>query len=357
MGELGLVQLDSVNVCVRSHYMPFYARLGPYSREQLDTWLNQPGQRFEYWAHEASVMPIESYPLWRWKMATMKPWSGALKTLAEHPRLKAQVLEQVRARGPLRVKDLDAPKRRNKPWWGYGPGKVALEVLFAEGKLTALRGDHFARVYDIPERVVPAHLLADRSLDKLAAHRALLQAAVGHLGIGSAKDIADYYRLKMPVAGPILEEFATRGIVERVEVPGWKGPVYLDPAAKRPRQVRATTLLSPFDPVCWYRDRAERLFDFHYRIEIYTPKEKRVHGYYVLPFLLDGELVARVDLKADRQASVLLVHCAFMEEGQEASYVAPRLAAELRRFAAWLDLDGIALGRIGNLMLELCRAM
>lgn len=353
LSTLGLVQLDSVNVCVRSHYMPFYARLGPYPQVELDSWLGRADKHFEYWAHEASVMPIESYPLWRWKMATMQVWKSLRKTLAEHPRLKSDVLRQVRERGPLTIKELDAPRKRNQPWWGYGPGKVALEVLFAEGKLTALRGDNFTRRYDVPERSVPASILADRSYDQTGAHRALLISALAHLGVGSARDIADYYRLKMAMAGPLLEELADAGVAERVAIDGWRGPVYLHAAARRPRKVLATSLLSPFDPLCWFRDRAERLFDFHYRIEIYTPKEQRVHGYYVLPFLLDGELVGRVDLKADRKDKRLLVPSAFVEEGQEPERVAGALAQELTRFASWLGLETIEVGARGNLAARL----
>lgn len=350
LATLGLVQLDSVNVCVRTHYMPFYSRLGGYAQEGLDTWLNRSGKHFEYWAHEASVLPVEAYPLWRWKMAEMRPWKRGLETLAEHPTLKDDVLRQVQERGPLSVKELDAPKQRNQPWWGYGPGKVALEILFREGALTALRGANFARVYDLPERAIPAAILADTRYDKHAAHRALLTSALAHLGIGSAKDIADYYRLSMPIAAPILESLANEGIAERVDVDGWQGPVYLAAAAKRPRTVIATALLSPFDPMCWFRDRAERLFDFHYRIEIYTPSEKRVHGYYVLPFMLDGELVGRVDLKADRKAKTLLVHSAFVEAHKRPAQVAPALAAELTRFASWLGLSAIKPGSRGTLM-------
>ena len=348
MRTVGLVQLDSVNVCVRTHYMPFYSRLGPYERDKLDRWLNTSGENFEYWAHEAAVLPVDRYPLWRWKMEQMTPWRRAQALMDEHPEVLPSVYAQVRDHGPLTVRDLDAPNHRNEPWWGYGPGKVALELLFADGEITALRTDNFVRSYDLPQRVIPALLLRE-SIGEEEAYRTLLRDAVRHVGIGTSHDIADYFRLHIPTSRHVLSSLAAEGGVEEVEVPGWKGPVYLDPDAVRPRAVNATTLLSPFDPVVWYRERVERLFGFRYRIEIYVPEHKRVHGYYVLPFMLDGELVGRVDLKADRKASTLLVRSSFVEEGRERDRVAENLAAELTRFASWLDLGDISVANKGNL--------
>lgn len=349
MQRIGLVQLDSVNVCVRTHYMPFYARLGPYDRSKLDTWLNTSGENFEYWCHEAAVLPVDEYRLWRWKMDEMQPWRRAQALMEEHPGVIDSVFEQVRDNGPLTVRDLDAPNHRNEQWWGYGPGKVALELLFASGRISALRTGNFVRLYDIPERMIPDDVRAHDGLPKDAAYRELLLKAVGHCGIGTIHDVADYYRLNIPAARPVLAELAASGDIEEVAVPGWRSPVYLDPGARRPRFVRATTLLSPFDPVVWYRERAERLFDFHYRIEIYVPEGKRVHGYYVLPFMLDGELVGRVDVKADRKGSTLLVRSAFVEDGQDHERVAEELSMELERFASWLGLDDISVARKGNL--------
>lgn len=353
MARLGLIQLDSVNVCSRSHYMPFYARIGAYDRRHLDAWLNTPERHFEYWAHEASVMPVELYPLWRWRMQEWQPWKSVRTVMQEHPELAGKVLEQVRDRGPLTVNELEAPKARSGPWWGYGPGKVVLEALFGEGKLTALRSEGFARRYDLPERAIPKAIRLDERYDKHLAHKELLLRATRHYGIGTAKDLADYYRLKLPTAAPLLAELAAAGDIDEVAVAGWKGPVYRDPAAPCPRAIRGGTLLSPFDPLTWYRERAQRLFDFHYRIEIYTPQEQRKYGYYVLPFLLDGELVARVDLKADRKARVLRVPSAFIERGRDKPRVARALAAELVRFAAWLGLADVSLGSRGDLMREL----
>jgi len=357
MSQVGLVQLDSVNVCVRSHYMPFYARLGPYVPDHLDRWLNRSGENFEYWAHEAAVLPVERYPLWRWKMQTMRPWRRAQALLDAHPGLIDDVLNQVETKGPLTVRDLDAPNHRNEAWWGYGPGKVALEVLFARGDVTALRTANFTRLYDVPGRAIPSDLFESRNVDKREAHRQLLVDAVRHCGIGTATDIADYFRLHVPTARPMLDALAADGIIEEVSVSGWKGPVYADPDAVRPRNISGATLLSPFDPVVWNRARAERLFGFHYRIEIYVPEPKRVFGYYVLPFLLDGNLVGRVDLKADRKTRTLLVRGSFVESQHSADEVAPALASELRRFAGWLGLGDIAIERNGNLSARLVKEM
>lgn len=355
MTRLGLVQLDSVNVCARSHYMPFYARIGAYDQRHLDAWLNTRARHFEYWAHEACVMPVERYPLWRWRMRQWQPWKSARRVMDEHPQLVDSVLQQVHDHGPLTVRELDAPKARTNSWWGCGPGKLVLETLFGEGKLTALRDETFARRYDLPERAIPEAIVLDHRYDKHLAHEELLLRAARHCGIGTAKDLADYYRLEMSMVKPLLAELAAAGKIEEVQVEGWKGPVYRDPQARCPRAIRGATLLSPFDPLVWYRERAQRLFEFHYRIEIYTPQTKRKYGYYVLPFMLDGEFVARVDLKADRKQRVLHVPSAFIEAGQDKTRVARELAAELQRFASWLGLANVTLGKKGNIMSELRR--
>ena len=329
--------------------MPFYARLGPYDRGKLDAWLNTSGENFEYWCHEAAVLPVDQYPLWRWKMDEMRPWRRAQALMDEHPGVIESVFEQVRDEGPLTVRDLDAPNHRNEPWWGYGPGKVALELLFASGRISALRTGNFVRLYDISDRMIPAEIRSEVGMSQEAAYRELLIKAVRHHGIGTIHDITDYYRLNIPLARPILANLADTGEIEEVTVAGWRGPVYMDPGAKRPHSVRATTLLSPFDPVVWYRERAERLFDFRYRIEIYVPEDKRIHGYYVLPFMLDGELVGRVDVKADRKVSTLLVRSAWVEDDRDQRRVAAALSSELGRFAEWLGMTEIAVGAKGNL--------
>ena len=357
MRRIGLVQLDSVNVCVRTHYMPFYARLGPYDRDHLDRWLNDSRENFEYWAHEAAVLPEDRYPRSRWTMETTTPWRSTEALVREHPGGTESVFQQVRVDGPLTVRDLDAPNHRNEPWWGYGPGKSALEHLFARGDITAVRTGNLTRLYDIQERRIPAWVVNADPIDKQDAYRALLRDAVRHHGIGTLHDIIDYYRLHIPTARPILATMAEAGEIEPVSVPGWPSPTYLDPEAVRPRAVRGATLLSPFDPVVWYRERAERLFDFRYRIEIYVPEARRIHGYYVLPFMLDGELVARVDLKADRAASSLLVQSSFVESEGRRVPVADALARELEIFSQWMGLGDIVVRPKGNLAADLARAL
>ncbi len=353
MDTIGLVQLDSVNVCVRTHYMPFYSRLGPYDQVALDQWLNESGENFEYWAHAAAVLPVDRYPQWRWKMGEMTVWRRAEALLEAHPELLDDVREQVLENGPLTVRDLDAPNRRSEPWWGYGPGKVALEMLFANGDIAALRTKNFTRLYDSPARMIDPAAFNAPELPKEEAYRVLLRDAVRHQGIGTVPDISDYFRLHMSKSALILARLAETGDIEEVEVRGWTGPVYLDPDAIRPRRIGGATLLSPFDPITWYRERAERLFGFEYRIEIYVPEPQRIYGYYTLPFMLDGELVGRVDLKADRKRKALLVRSAWREEGTDPEQVASALMTELHTFAQWLDLDDIEIGTRGNLASEL----
>lgn len=349
MDTLGLVQLDSVNVCVRTHYMPFYSRLGPYDRAALDRWLNESGEQFEYWCHEAAVLPVDRYPLWRWKMAEARPWRRTQALIDAHPELMDSVRTQVRESGPLTVRDLDAPNHRGESWWGYGPGKQLLELLFANGEISALRTRNFVRSYDVPERMIPRDILESAAIPKDEAYRTLLTDAVRHHGIGTAKDIIDYFRLNVPTARPILAGLVDAGVVDEVEVPGWRDPVFVDPGAVRPRRIEGATLLSPFDPLVWCRERAERLFDFRYRIEIYVPEAKRTYGYYVLPFLMDDAMVARVDVKADRKAGRLLVRSAFIEQGASKDEVSRRLGGELERFARWLGLEEISVSSKGNL--------
>lgn len=260
---------------------------------------------------------------------------------------------QVYETGPLTIRELDAPNLRNEPWWGYGPGKIALEMLFAKGEIAALRTKNFTRLYDAPERMIGPEALDAPALSKEEAYRVLLGNAVRHLGIGTVPDVADYFRLNAPKSAPILAQLAASGGFEEVEVNGWSGPVYLDPDAVRPRKIRGATLLSPFDPITWYRERAERVFGFEYRIEIYVPEAQRVYGYYTLPFLLDGELVGRVDLKADRKAGTLLVRSSWREEGTDPQVVALAMAGELEAFAGWLQLDDITVAATGNLAANL----
>jgi uncharacterized protein len=351
--RVGLVQLDSVNVLARAHYLPFFSRLGRYDRGALDAWLWGSGELFEYWGHEASLIPVDHHHLFRHRMDAGWHWEGIERLGREHPDYVAAVLEDVRTLGPVTPRDVDDAPPPPGTWWEWGKAKLALEWLFLTGKVTTADRVNFQRRYDLPERVLPSGVLDRQAPERDEARRTLLLMAARRTGIGTAEDIADYYRIKPRDARPLLAGIAAEGGLEEVEVPGWRGPVYLDPGARVPRRVEGRALLCPFDPVVWFRPRVERLFGFRYRIEIYVPEPKRRHGYYVLPFLLDSELVARADLKADRTAGRLVARGAFAEEGVDRSRVAVELAAELALMASWLGLDGVEVGDRGDLAADL----
>jgi uncharacterized protein YcaQ len=330
--------------------MPFFSRLGAYDRSALDAWLWGSGEMFEYWGHEASLLPTPEHRLWRWRMNGNWGWDRVTQIRREHPGYMDAVLEQVRERGPLRTADLHDPGMRNgDEMWGWSKGKIALEALFMEGLVTTSHRPNFVRMYDLTERVIPGeHLTAD-GLGIDEAQSALLRKAAAAIGVGTAADLADYYRIRLPQARPLIDRLVADGDLVEAAVDGWDGPAYLHPEASLPRRVEGRALLSPFDNLIWYRDRVQRLWDFHYRIEIYVPEPKRVYGYYVLPFLLDGELVARVDLKVDRKAGALLVKGAFSEPDIDPIRVARELRAELETTAAWLDLSELVVSRNGDL--------
>ena len=355
LDRIGLIQIDSVNVLVRSQELPLFARLGPHPRTLIDD-ATRDGELFEYWVHEASHVPTAHHHLHRWRMRRPHHWSAMRRIMADRAHFLDDVVRLVEERGPLTAGDLaqrDGPKGA---WWDWDDGKIALEALFYEGRLTATRrpGD-FARLYDLAERVIPADVLARPAVEEHAAKKELLVFAAKHHGVGTAADLADYHRLRH--TRTLFAELVEEGRLLPVAVDGWRQPAYLHPEAALPRRVAARALLSPFDPVVWNRDRTERLFDFHYRIEIYTPKHKRRYGYYVLPFLLGDRLVARVDLKADRTTGRLLVQSAWAEPGVPEPEVAAELAEELSSMAAWLDLDrGVELAGGGDLTPALRRA-
>jgi len=353
--RVGLLQLDSVNVLARSHYLPVLARLGRYEQAALDRYTSRSGELFEYWGHMASLIPSSRHRLFRWRMATMKPWESIRKLAAEEPDYVERVYREVAEGGPIGVSDLEDAGERSGPWWGSGRGKHALEWLFARGRITAYRGNRFQRLYDLPERVLSPEDLGGQDVPEEEACRELLVLAARHHGIGTARDLADYYRLHIPTARRLLGDLAAAGDIERVEVEGWNEAAFADPSMPRPRRIEGSALLSPFDSLVWERGRTERLFDFRYRIEIYVPKDKRVYGYYVLPFLLDGELVARVDLKADRQRGYLHVRGAFAEDGHDRNRIVAALAVELETMAAWLNLDRLRVSRNGDLTGALAR--
>ncbi|HSM43927.1 MAG TPA: crosslink repair DNA glycosylase YcaQ family protein [Acidimicrobiia bacterium] len=347
--RVGVIQLDSVNVFSRAHYMPFFSRIGPYDTEALDDWLWGSGELFEYWGHMASLLPSSQHRLFRWRMNHGWQWNRAEQLIAEQPGYLDAVLEEVHAKGPLRTSHLDDPGESSAGMWNWSNGKVALEMLFLQGKVTTAARPNFFRMYDLPERVIPSeHLDApDPGHDEALAELLMLAAAA--LGVGTADDLADYYRIRMPAARPVLRRLVQAGDLEEVEVEGWDRPGYVHPEATLPRWARGTALLSPFDSLIWYRPRVERLWDFHYRIEIYVPESKRVYGYYVLPFLYEGDLVARVDLKTDRRRNALQVKGAFAEPGVDRKKVGRALGKELELVASWLDLDDVIVDRNGDL--------
>ena len=368
LDRLATVQIDSVNVITRSHELVFFARLGPYDRTALNRWLWESRQVFEYWGHEASLHPVARHPLLRWRMAGDHPWGGVRTSARDNPEMVESALAEIAARGPVSIGDLDVHRqapRQEASWWGWGHGKRVVEHLFFTGDVTATRRNGFTRFYVLPERWLPAEVVAAPTPDADDARRELLLLAARAHGLGTARDLADYYRINVPASAKLLAGLADDGALERVKVEGWSQPAYLHPDARRPRRrMRARALLSPFDSLIWERDRTERLFDFRYRIEIYVPAAKRVHGYYVLPFLLDDLLVGRVDLKADRQAGLLRVRAAWGEPAAEAATaggrdrVATELAAELASLAAWLDLSGgVAVEPHGDLAAALAAAV
>jgi hypothetical protein len=348
VGRLGLHQIDSVNVLVRAHYLPAFSRLGLYDRGLIDraAWGPRRERRlFEYWAHEASLLPLEMHPLLRWRMAAAERgeigW-GSLKAYAVERRGEAEaILQRIRSEGPLAASDFEEGKGRSG-WWAWGDTKRSLEWLFWAGLITtATRRGSFERVYDLPERVIPAAILALPTPSEADARRALVAKSAEALGIATEAELRDYFRLRPAAARQAVAELVEGGVLLPAQVEGSSRAWFLHRSARRPRRIGGQALLAPFDPLIWERDRAETLFGFRYRIEIYTPAEKRVHGYYVLPFLLGERLVARVDLKADRQGSRLLVQRTTPEPGAPAETV-ERLTAELGLMAlAWAG-DGRA---------------
>jgi len=349
MNQMTVLQLDSVNALCRSHYLPALSRLGPYDRDKFDSFLYQSGENFEYLSHEASITSQKLHPLLRWRMKQNR-WGKNIKPEAEVPKYVQAVLQQVKDRGPLSVKDLKDPGPRTGPWWGQSKGKVALERLYVSGKICIRgRNNMFVTEYDLAEKIIKPEIINLPNIPVEEAYLGLTRLAIRSLGVGTAKDIADYFRLKVKDVHPCLEQLTKAGEIKTVLVEGWKEQAYLHSEAKIPRKISTRALLSPFDPVVWFRPRAERLFNFRYRIEIYVPEPKRIYGYYVLPFLLDDQLVARVDLKADRHRKVLMVKAAYSEDKTNKSRVASELNKSLQEMADWLGLDEIEIADKGDL--------
>lgn len=366
IGHLGVLQLDSVNVFSRAHYMPIFSRLGPYDRDRLDRIAGHGNGKvdrrlIEYWAHEASLIPIELHPLFRWRMANVdrEAWGSIARIIQERPELVSETLALVAEQGPTRARDTGAvrPPPREGHMWNWHEGKIALEHLFFTGQVAAARRVNFERLYDTIDRVLPTEILSRPTPSEPDAQRQLVRIAAQALGIATEPDLGDYFRLPRAASKLRVQELVNMGELVPVAVTGWAAPAYLWPAARRPRRIQARALLSPFDSLIWFRPRTERLFDFHYRIEIYTPAAKRIHGYYVLPFLLGEHLVARVDLKSDRQRGVLLVQGAYAEPAVEPEHVATELMAELRLVAGWLGLDDLEVMPRGDLAPHLAAAV
>jgi uncharacterized protein YcaQ len=347
--RLGLLQIDSVNVLARAHYLPLFSRLGNYPQALLDraAWGRKSQRRlFEFWAHEASLLPIDTYPLLRWSMQRAASNAGGGKgKLHIFRKDKRKFIDEVRReitdRGPLAASDLSNGGKARGAWWGWSDGKYAAEWLFYAGEVTtATRRGNFERVYDLTERVLPAEVLKRPIPLAEEAQRELLRQSARALGVATEFDLRDYFRLGVADTKARLAELVEAGDLVPVTVEGWDRPAYLDPAARMPRSIESRALLAPFDPLVWERDRTHRIFDFFYRIEIYTPLAKRKYGYYVLPFLLGDRLVGRVDLKADRAASALLAK-AHVEPGIDKRKVEGPLREELRLMADWLGLERV----------------
>ncbi len=371
LDKVGLLQIDSVNVLARAHYLPLFSRLGPYATDILDRAAFTPEKQsaakknkrlFEYWAHEASLLPFEVQPLLRWRMERAHEGEGVWKHIAKfarkNPELIASVLAQVTERGPLKVSELEekkaqAGKKRETAWWGWDDTKRIMEWLFWTGQVTAAGRQNFERIYDLPERVLPEAVIATATPNEAEAQRGLLQIAARSLGVASEADLRDYFRLSAVDSKQRVAELAEAGDLIPVEVEGWEQPAFLDPSFTDlnalPKRITSRALLSPFDSLVWDRPRTERIFGFRYRLEIYTPEAKRQHGYYVLPFLLGDKLVARVDLKADRQACCLKVQASHAEARVKKGAVAKALIEELESMAAWLGLERIEIRERGDL--------
>jgi uncharacterized protein YcaQ len=350
LDRVGLIQIDSVNVLVRSQELPLFARLGAHPRDVLPR-MAADGELFEYWCHEASLLPIAMWPLLRWRAERVdEAWAGIRTIGRDEPGYVEAVLGEVRDRGPLTAGELSEPGPKTESMWGWSPGKRALEYLFRTGAVTARRrASDFARLYDLTERVIPAEVLALPAPSEDDAKRELLLMAARSLGVATARDLCDYHRLNVPRTRPLVAELAEEGRLVPVRVHGWTQPAFLHPQAHLPRWVRGRALLSPFDSLVWDRARTERVFGFRYRIGIYTPAARREHGYYVLPFLLGDRLVARVDLKADRGDAALLVQSAHAEPGSATREVAAELSQELRVMAGWLGLETVRVAGAGDL--------
>ena len=349
ISRLGVIQIDSVNVLVRSQELPLFARLGKHDRNAIPK-ATEAQKLFEYWGHEAAHLPVDLHPLFRWKMDAARTgkvthW-GLTSFYEENKAFVKRILKHVEKNGPTTSRELSTRTEKKGTWWDWDEAKVALEYLFLTGELMSRgRGSDFARIYDTPERVLPQRIIDAATPSEHEARKQLLVRSAVAQGVATASDLADYYRQKLATVKPLIAELVEEGELREVAVDGWTEKAFVYRNAKLPKQLHATALLSPFDSLVWCRPRNERLFDFHYRIEIYTPKEKRKFGYYVLPFMMNGEMVGRVDLKADRAKGILQAHSVHTEKGVKRSVINEALNAELAAMATWLGLEQVQIGR------------
>jgi len=365
--RLGAIQIDSVNVLARAHYLPTFSRYGAYPTQALDDLAHGKRELFEYWGHAACFLPIDLYPLMRWRMdLRTEAWGWFKKPRRD---FMEAVFQEVAERGPVGASEISIAGKSTGPWWGWSEGKIAVELLFRSGRLAIAGRRNFERLYDLPERVLPPEVLSAPAVEPREARKQLFVRAARAMGVGTAKDIAQYFHVdswwdRSLVKGrrapaktqELFDELAEDGRLQEVRVEGWKRPGYMVPGAKVPKSIDARALVSPFDPLMWERKWTKSVFDFDYQIEIYVPAPKRVYGYYVLPFLHGDRFGGRVDLKADRKTSTLVAHAAYVEDGQDTSAVAEALAAELRALAHWLSLERFRIAAKGNLARALRRS-
>ena len=356
--RLGLLQLDSVNVYERSHYQPVFARLGQYNKADLDRLTFAAKSDYtEYWAHEAAIIPIEDWPLFRWRMQYYRDYYAETPDawMQSSPAMIDWVRAELTAKGPLAASQIEDDSRKGKTgWWEWSDTKRALEYMFRIGEVVSVGRTRFERTYALPEQKFSSEVM-NRDVPREDAVRALIAKSAAAHGIGTVRDLADYYRIKQAPARAAIDELVDAGELLPVSVEGWKAPAWLHRDARIPRRMETAALLSPFDPVVWERARAERMFNFHYRIEIYTPAEKRIFGYYSLPILIDDALVGRVDLKSDRQARVLRVQSAWREPGAPLG-IEERIVPLLESARVWQGLDSVEFAGRGDLSRSLAAA-
>ncbi len=366
--RLGAIQIDSVNVLARAHYLPTFSRYGPYPTAALDDLVHRRRELFEYWGHAACFLPIELNPLMRWRMEGQRErWAHLGKK--DRDFIEA-VYREVAERGPIAAGDLSIGGKSTGPWWGWSDGKWAVEGLFRQGRVAVAGRRNFERLYDLAERVLPAEILGARAVAPAEAKKDLLVRAARAMGVGTAKDIARYFQIDSTWDRPrlngraapatvhrLFDELIEEGRLDRVRIEGWASDALMAPEARIPAAIDARAVVSPFDPVLWERAWTRAVLGFSYQIEIYVPAARRIHGYYVLPFLMGDRFAARVDLKAERQTSTLIVHAAYLEPRFERAAVAAALAHELRLMAGWLSLESFAVRPKGDLANALAREL